>query len=180
VASETAKFIGVVVHKWLQIIAQGGIQAWHPSRVEKLQATFAAALLKLGVPRIELDSAVEKTIHALIRALEDERGNWVLDNRHFEAQTEYALTGIHRDELVNIIIDRSFVDDQGVRWIIDYKTSTHEGGDLEGFLDNEQLRYKGQLERYAALMAHLDERPIRLGLYFPVFAGWREWEYRRS
>ena len=63
-----------------------------------------------------------------------------------------------------------------MRWIVDFKTSVHEGTDLEGFLDRECERYRGQLEHYARLLAALEPgRPIRLGLYFPLHAGWREW-----
>ena len=53
-----------------------------------------------------------------------------------------------------------------MRWVVDYKTGTHEGGDLEAFLDREQERYRKQLEQYAALMRMLDNRPVKLGLYF--------------
>ena len=59
--------------------------------------------------------------------------------------------------------------------IVDYKTGPHRGGDVEAFLDREQERYRGQLEHYAALLRKLDPRPIRLGLYFPLLNGWREW-----
>ena len=41
--------------------------------------------------------------------------------------------------------------------------------------DREQERYRGQLERYAAVLKKLDARPIPLGLYFPLLDGWREW-----
>ena len=51
--------------------------------------------------------------------------------------------------LVRVVIDRSFVDAAGVRWIVDYKTSRHEGAGLDEFLDREQERYRPQLERYA-------------------------------
>ncbi len=61
------------------------------------------------------------------------------------------------------------------RWIIDYKTSAHTGGDLEGFLDNEQERYRSQLENYAGVIQSMDSRPVSLGLYFPLLQGWREW-----
>ena len=43
------------------------------------------------------------------------------------------------------------------------------------FLDREQQRYRAQLERYAALMRRIDEQPVKLGLYFPLLKGWREW-----
>ncbi|MDA8365171.1 MAG: hypothetical protein M0Z84_15490, partial [Gammaproteobacteria bacterium] len=60
-------------------------------------------------------------------------------------------------------------------WIIDYKTSMHEGSGSEEFLDRERERYRGQLEHYAQIMARIDGRPLRLGLYFPLMKGWREW-----
>jgi len=46
---------------------------------------------------------------------------------------------------------------------------------MEAFLDRERERYRPQLERYAALMKARDNRPMRLGLYFPLINGWREW-----
>ena len=52
-----------------------------------------------------------------------------------------------------------------------------EGGDLEEFLDREQERYRKQLEQYAALMRMLDNRTVKLGLYFPLLKGWWEWEW---
>ena len=39
----------------------------------------------------------------------------------------------------------------------------------------EQERYRAQLERYATFMRMLDNRPVKLGLYFPLLKGWREW-----
>ena len=70
---------------------------------------------------------------------------------------------------------RTDVDENNVRWIVDYKIGSHEGGDLEAFLDREQERYRKQLEQYAALTRMLDGRPVKLGLYFLLLKGWREW-----
>jgi ATP-dependent exoDNAse (exonuclease V) beta subunit len=86
-----------------------------------------------------------------------------------------ALTGRLNGELVNVVIDRTLVDGDGTRWIVDYKTSSHEGTGLDEFLDREQERYRPQLERYAALMRHLGPEKIRVGLYFPLLSAWREW-----
>jgi ATP-dependent exoDNAse (exonuclease V) beta subunit len=71
-----------------------------------------------------------------------------------------------------LVIDRVFEDDVGDTWIVDYKTSTHEGGDLEAFLMKEQERYHDQLEGYVAA---LGKPEARRGLYFPLLKGWREW-----
>ena len=63
----------------------------------------------------------------------------------------------------------------GLRWIVDWKTSAHEGGDREAFLDSELERYRGQLERYARAMKLLEpDRALKAGLYFPLLDAWRE------
>jgi ATP-dependent helicase/nuclease subunit A len=177
-AGETARHVGTVVHQFLQRIARDGYQQWGGARLESYGGAFAAALQRLGVASAELQDGVAKVRRALENTLADGRGRWLMETGHSQAETEYGLTGWVEGEWVNVVIDRTFVDDAGVRWIVDYKTSMHEGADLESFLDNEQLRYRAQLERYARLLSHLDRRPIRLGLYFPLLHGWREWEWK--
>jgi hypothetical protein len=76
--------------------------------------------------------------------------------------------------LVSGRLDRTFIDRRGVRWIVDYKTSTHEGGGLEDFLSNECERYRPQLERYRQLFAGLEDRLVQAGLYFPLLQRWCE------
>ena len=60
-----------------------------------------------------------------------------------------------------------------MRWIVDFKTSRHEGADVQGFLDRERERYREQLENYAEAVG-LGQKG-KLGLYFPLIAAWREW-----
>ena len=83
--------------------------------------------------------------------------------------------GTGRGNFSRVVFDRSFIDDAGVRWVIDYKTSQHLGGGLELFLDREVERYRSQLERYGRLARRLGPEPVRLGLYFPLMRAWREW-----
>ena len=85
------------------------------------------------------------------------------------------MTGLRDDKFVHLVLDRTFVDPEGVRWIVDFKLSRHEGADAEAFLNREQERYRTQLEIYAQVMREFDPRPIRVGLYFPLVPGWREW-----
>jgi ATP-dependent exoDNAse (exonuclease V) beta subunit len=66
------------------------------------------------------------------------------------------------------------VDEHGQRWIVDFKTSTHEGGAQRDFIDREAERYRPQLLRYAALAAQLGRQPVRLALYFPLLGVLRE------
>jgi ATP-dependent exoDNAse (exonuclease V) beta subunit len=173
---DTLRHIGTVVHQMLRRIAQDGIAVWSTARIQQLRAAYGSALLGLGVPAADLSAAMESVTTALVRALNDERGRWLLGGDHEAAACEYPLSGIVDGELVNARIDRTFIDEHGTRWIIDYKSSSHEGSGVEAFLDSERERYHGQLERYRRLFTGLEDHPIRMALYFPLLGGWREVE----
>jgi len=144
--------------------------------VRGLKDAFRSALTHHGVGSEQLDAAASRVESALQNVLADERGRWMLSAEHQQQTSEYALTALHGGKMVNIAMDRTFVDSDGVRWIIDYKTGGHEGGGLKEFLNREQERYRPQLERYAAIFQKMEQRPIRLGLYFPLLSEWRSWE----
>ena len=117
---------------------------------------------------------LENLIYKVEFSLSDERGRWLFDPAHSEASSELALTGVRGADIVNVIIDRTFVDAEGIRWVVDFKTSPHEGGDREAFLDEEVKRYRGQLQRYAHFARGLGPQPVRAGLYYPLLGEWRE------
>jgi ATP-dependent exoDNAse (exonuclease V) beta subunit len=169
-AGESARHVGVVTHEWLCRLARTPLLQW-------TEAHIAARLEQLGVAAEEAGGATQSVLRALRSTLDDPRGRWILSPEHHDARGEWALTGLHRGEIVSVAIDRAFIDADGTRWIIDYKTGAHEGGGGGEFLDREQARYHPQLERYAALLRGRETRPIRLGLYFPLVKGWREWAY---
>jgi ATP-dependent exoDNAse (exonuclease V) beta subunit len=173
---EAARHVGSVVHRWLQRIADDGLAGWDKKRVRALKKAFENELVACGLSANAVTEGAARVAAILERTLADERGRQLL-GPHKDAQSELRLTGVGKEGIVNVIVDRTFVDADGTRWIVDYKTGTHEGADVEAFLDREQERYRKQLEQYAALMRGIDSRPIRLGLYFPLLGGWRDWEW---
>jgi ATP-dependent helicase/nuclease subunit A len=172
-AGHAAVHVGTVVHRYLQRIAEEGLEQWGARRLAELERAAARELELLGVERSERAGAAARVVTALSQALRDERGRWVL-GAHAEAQSELKLTLRVGDTLEHIRLDRTFVA-EGRRWIVDFKTSTHEGGGLAEFLDSEVARYAPQLERYAAAVAATDTRPVQLGLYFPLLGELRAW-----
>ncbi len=169
---ETSRSIGTVVHAALQ---QFGSASELPARaaIEANRAEFTHQLHRHGVPERELQRAVRVVVDALTRTVDDRRGQWIFSRKHAEAHSELALTGIAAGRLTNVVIDRSFVAD-GTRWVIDFKTSAHEGGGLESFLEREMDRYQGQLRRYVELARALGPLPVRAALYFPLLSAFRE------
>ncbi|MEO8302618.1 MAG: UvrD-helicase domain-containing protein [Betaproteobacteria bacterium] len=175
-ARETARHAGSVTHRILAQIGSEGPGAWDAARVKASDPRVRAELTGEGVDDADLDRAAAGVLATVDRMLTDPRGRWLLDTVHEDARSEWGLAGVDGDAIVHVVLDRTFVA-EGVRWIVDFKTGAHEGGDLEAFLDREVARYRAQLERYARLVRALDSRPIRLGLYFPAHGGWRDWSY---
>jgi ATP-dependent helicase/nuclease subunit A len=176
---ETGRHIGTVVHRELERLTQATPQSSAQAlswRAELRRQQFVYELTELGVPERYRAEASERALNAVAATLNDDRGRWILglNTAHSEAHSELALSGVVDGEVRSIVIDRSFVD-AGIRWIIDFKTSTHEGGGLEEFLDSEVERYRGQLQRYAKLMrGYRPDQPVKAALYFPLLKAWRE------
>ncbi|MDA3895982.1 MAG: UvrD-helicase domain-containing protein [Desulfobacteraceae bacterium] len=173
-AGEAARHVGIVAHAWLKVIAENDVNTWDADRIAAMAPMFKLDLARSGVGNSEIDAAVKQVAETLRNAVEDDKGRWVLAD-HRQSANEYALTGNVDGKIVSVKIDRTFVDENDVRWIIDYKTGSHTGGSVEAFLDREKERYQGQLEMYKRLMGEKEEREIRLGLYFPRLSGWRSW-----
>jgi ATP-dependent helicase/nuclease subunit A len=172
-AGKTLRHAGVVVHRYIQRIAREGLERWSPARVVECGAEIRAALASLGVPPSDLATVAARVNDALTGTLEDEVGRWTLA-AHTGARSEMALSAVLDSRTVHVVVDRTFVDEDGTRWIVDYKTSVHEGAGVEAFLDNEAERYRAQLELYGRVLRLEDGlRPIRMGLYFPLLRAWR-------
>ena len=167
-AGPGARQVGQVVHRLLQQIAADGTDQWPDERVEQTSPIIDAMLRAEGVPEAMTEACRQRVQQALRTTLADKHGRWILAD-HAGAESELALNHWRDGALETAIIDRTFVDDNGARWIVDYKTSSHEGGDIEAFLEREAERYANQMSRYReAMLAMEPAREVRIGLYFPL------------
>jgi ATP-dependent helicase/nuclease subunit A len=168
-ARQSARRVGTVVHEQLERFARGsgGAALPGPARLE-------SRLRTLGLDANGARDGAQRALAALRATLADERGRWLFDASHRDAHSELALSGLRGGRVVNAVIDRIFVDAEGTRWVVDFKTSPHEGGNLDAFLATQAERYQPQLARYAELARALGPEPVRAGLYFPLLGAWRE------
>ena len=170
-AGAVAQAVGQVVHTELQCMAEAAVPRVVDARAE---ARWRRELAALGISAAHLDTALGRIRHAMQAVLNSGLAGRLLDPTAREGRCEFALTAVIDGNAQSLRIDRTFVDERGVRWIVDWKTSAHEGGDTEAFLDNELERYRGQLERYAHAMNLLEpDRVLKVGLYFPLLDAWR-------
>jgi hypothetical protein len=170
-AGETARRVGSLVHAELQTMDLARVDE---SVIRARSDHFRRWLALHGVPADRLEEAAARVMEALLSVYGDPRGRWILKSGYRDDLREYALSGHWQGEVVRVVFDRSFIDENGIRWVIDYKTSQHLGSGIEQFLDREVERYRPQLQRYARMAQRLGPEPVRVGLYFPLMRAWRE------
>jgi len=163
-----ARHLGTVLHRCLQRITLDGVEQWDPQRIERQQPFWELQLQQLGLYSPARSQAVATIRQAVEQILADPTGRWLLNHQLEESQCELALWHTQGDKVRQKIIDRTFVD-QGIRWIVDYKSAAPQTGEaLESFLTREVDHYRDQLAGYRQLFLQLDKNPIRCALYFPL------------
>ncbi|HYG31504.1 MAG TPA: 3'-5' exonuclease, partial [Methylophilaceae bacterium] len=154
---------GILAHRYMELIAQDGLDAWPISRLETLEPMMQRWLLVQGHSNEEAVIGAERALDALRLTLESETGRWILQKRE-QGSYEYALSRAEEDGISTHIMDRTFVED-GVRWIIDYKSTRFADDVSEPELQRQAELHGDQLRRYGRLFVH-EELPIRTGVFF--------------
>ncbi|MDO8932188.1 MAG: 3'-5' exonuclease, partial [Rhodocyclaceae bacterium] len=165
-----ATHVGTLVHAYLEIITRSGPQDWTAARIGDLRGAMGAWLRRQGHTAAAAEQGAARCAAALLATLGSAEGQWVLAPRA-DAAAELALASLDGRRIATQVVDRTFVED-GVRWIIDYKTAAVAGADD---LQVHSERYRPQLEGYAALFRD-EGLPLRLAIFYA--AAGRLVEYR--
>ncbi|WP_461481686.1 UvrD-helicase domain-containing protein [Porticoccus sp.] len=162
-----ARQTGTVLHRILRQIAVEGIANWSEGTILQRLPFWDIQLRQLGLS--DTAEPLQQLQQGVRNCLADQTANWILDNSHPHSACEQAIgyrdaTGQPR----TAVIDRTFVD-QGVRWVIDYKTAQPDAGEpLQQFLQRQREHYREQLDCYAQLYRQLGDHPVKIALYFPL------------
>ncbi|MDF1645127.1 MAG: UvrD-helicase domain-containing protein [Pseudomonadales bacterium] len=170
-----ATAIGTLVHRALAQITQDGIKNWNQERFKKQLPVWRSQLRQLGVYD-GLDKAATIIEKQVSHCCTGQHGVWLLDNGHIDSQTEYPITVQTSTGYKQYRVDRTFIDEQGTRWIIDYKSSQPssdtdnnlESESLEQFLRRQANHYQKQMQAYYEGFQKLEDRAIKLALYYPA------------
>ncbi|WP_299592476.1 exodeoxyribonuclease V subunit beta [uncultured Microbulbifer sp.] len=170
VAQRWFRHAGTVAHETLATLSENSrwVEQSPETLAETLRPLWRLRLNQLGIHGSKLPEAVEKVEQAILRTLNCEHGRWILNGDHQEAASELELHSGGR-QLRRSIIDRTLVDREGQRWIIDYKTAEPGADeDRELFFADQIERYRKQLDGYRKLFYQKGESKIRCALYFPL------------
>jgi ATP-dependent exoDNAse (exonuclease V) beta subunit len=155
--------IGTLAHRYMEIIAKQGLAVWPLSRIASLQPAMRHWLRQQGHAERIANEAATQVERLLAVTVSSADGQWVL-GMQAGADAELALSKLTGDEVKNHIVDRTFVDD-GVRWIIDYKTTELPVDATAEVLQLAAEGHRKQLENYAVLF-EAEALPIKCAVFF--------------
>lgn len=170
---------GICCHELLQLVADSGPGFWESVDPASLTRCWMQRLYDLGVPAEELEIEIGKVERTIDSVINSPNGKWLFSAEHRETHSEWRLLNTEKPDTPNhsglSVIDRSFIDSRGTRWIIDYKISEPlQNENVKQFANRQLALYTDQLQRYSDLVKKYDSGrgepapETRCGLYFPL------------
>ena len=124
-------------------------------------------LQRLPLQETMLQQSLEFIERSVLNSITDAEHGWVFAAGLEDSQCELRLSDYSGGQLRQFVVDRTFIDSHGVRWIIDYKTGAPAADQTVAAFITAQLQlHTGQLLRYRKLFAAMEQRPTRTALYF--------------
>jgi ATP-dependent helicase/nuclease subunit A len=155
--------IGILTHRYLQKMAEEGLDHWDEKRIEMICPAIKLYFERKQFTEKEAVEAQSQVQALLLKTLSTHEGQWILSN-HTNAKSEMPIEFVESGEVKKSIIDRTFIED-GVRWIIDYKTTFRVLNHSPSMIQSIANEYADQLGGYERLFMHEGLR-IQKAIYF--------------
>jgi ATP-dependent helicase/nuclease subunit A len=177
-STQLPSMIGTCVHEVFEQLAESKLCLQSEESIQGQQAIWRCRLLQLGVNSQDIDAAISTVKSAVNAVLNSVTAQWVLDAGHRAGKSEWPLSCLSADDdslVYHYVIDRSFIDGDNVRWIIDYKISAPSDlADTDDFIEQQKKLYSAQLANYKNAVTQFDQlsgesvSDTKCALYFPL------------
>lgn len=158
-----ARQLGIISHEILQWIC-----TYHPTSTQHLPwLLIEQRCRQQGLENDEINAVKQRIKEQLEQLFADTIGQWIC-KPHTDEKNEYALLVNEHEQVKTRVIDRTFVD-QGLRWIIDFKTGTDD--------DSKLKQHQQQVNYYAELLRPSSNLPLHCGIFYLANTRWVHWAY---
>lgn len=161
--SELSALVGEIIHEELEDFSNCENKNGFLESLVSKKAYWLLRLENCALSRQEQGDALDFIADNIQNTIENAELNWIFDSSHTESYNELSISSMHNGKIASHVIDRTFVDKNNVRWIIDYKSSKAAGNEAE-FIDQQIKIYEEQLRRYKNLFGKIEERKIKTAL----------------
>jgi ATP-dependent helicase/nuclease subunit A len=162
---ELESTLGTLIHQCLERFVLSNDRSDYLANLDQQHSYWHAQLEHLDLSAQAEEQAIAFVLESVRNTLTDPDLAWVFDGSLQDSQCEYALTRHDQGRLSSFVVDRTFIDNNGVRWIIDYKTAVPGGTQSqEEFIKQQVAEHQLQLQNYRSLFESLDTRPVKTAL----------------
>jgi ATP-dependent exoDNAse (exonuclease V) beta subunit len=167
VETEPAATIGVLIHQALEtLVSNPEVFGTEESR-SRLRQYWRLQLSSLMHDSDRLQRTVEFIELSINNCIQTPGCAWIFDPGLAQSATELPISRSTGGNLYHYVVDRTFVDGAGVRWIIDYKTAAPDTGvSEESFIARQLQLHRAQLHNYRTLFEDLGAGAIKMALLF--------------
>lgn len=161
---------GTVLHRILAHIASIGIENLNPSYFASLNEICKKYLRMSGLVHHDEEKAVQLVQQAMRAMIEDQFATKILSAKHKESYAEWRITNVENDKLQQLRLDRVFVDNSDILWLVDYKLVQEQTNVSQAIQE-----YTPQINQYIKVLQQIKpEYKLVAGLYFPLQTYWHE------
>lgn len=166
--------LGTMIHFMIEKISYYGLNWWNKLSKTEVNEIIESLCLQYNLYH-EKDTVFNKINSAIFNMKQDQKGQWLLKKQAFSFSEWPICFKEANNQWGKKIIDRIIQDENGVYWIIDYKTKDNQNSALalSHFIEIEARKYFSQLESYRKIVQDLfPSSKIRMALYFPLLPAW--------
>ncbi|MCY4322937.1 MAG: UvrD-helicase domain-containing protein [Gammaproteobacteria bacterium] len=156
--------VGNAVHEALCWLAEHHLDTSPQDRIDEIKPLLRRLLMQDSCDASVATRLLPQVVRHLVRALRHKDCQWILTQRE-SAQSEASFSAYLNGRLVNIRIDRTFVEN-GTRYIIDFKTARPRAKESRAMFRARQIaEHEGQLTRYARVFNEIEQLPVVAALF---------------
>ncbi len=159
---EKSAIIGTIIHRCLEVATQIGSYKEFVTTIDNQRDYWCLLLHKVISSEAEVTAAVNTIESTVTKTLTDPKLEWLFTNTNETAKSELSVTNPNQKVK---IIDRTLIDENDTRWLIDFKTGIpSRGQSIQEFKNSMVEKYTAQLQEYSSLFKAMENRPLKLAL----------------
>jgi len=142
-----ARIEGVVIHSLIERINKDGVNNWNEARVKQWSQVMMSAFKELGMPKQNIVSSV-LNVNKRVSQLFHCSTFMYLAGEHEVDDVEFPVTLKKGPKLLNLQIDKGFIDQQGRAHLVDWKSAVCKNNE-EVFMKMQSARHHEKMRQYA-------------------------------
>ena len=107
---------------------------------------------------------------AVNNCIRSKKLSWIFDESNKTGRSEFKISQTQSGKIKTYAIDRTLIDENGVRWIIDFKTGAPRERSTGEFINQQKELHAPQLSRYEELFQQLETRDTKTAILFTAIS----------